>query len=126
MDHSDQIGRFFALWATIQSRWQQLFYPNFPHCLAIFVKVSKSFIFLVKSFLGNVWRFLSGHTSQRLSITIKRLACRQGGGNRPKDLSDHILLQTCFPLLLLHLVAQKRPKLTEYFVSIEIKNWHHI
>ena len=49
----DQIGRFFAFWASIQSRWQQLFYPNCSHCQAIFVKVSKSFIFLVKSFLGN-------------------------------------------------------------------------
>ena len=28
----DQIGRFFAFWATIQSWWQQLFYPNHPHC----------------------------------------------------------------------------------------------
>ena len=28
----DQIGRFFALWATIQIQWQQLFYPNCPHC----------------------------------------------------------------------------------------------
>ena len=61
----DQIGRFFALWATIQSWWQQLFYPNHPHCYEIFVKVLKSFIFLVKSFLANyydIWRFLSGHT----------------------------------------------------------------
>ena len=28
----NQIWRFFALWATIQSWWQQLFYPNHPHC----------------------------------------------------------------------------------------------
>ena len=27
-----RLGDFFALWATIQSRWQQLFYPNGPHC----------------------------------------------------------------------------------------------
>ena len=33
-------------------------YPNHPHCWAIFVKVSKSFIFLVKSFLGNFFRHL--------------------------------------------------------------------
>ena len=31
-DQCDQIGQFFALWATIQSRWQQLLYPNCPHC----------------------------------------------------------------------------------------------
>ena len=24
----DQIGRYFPLWATFQSLWQQLFYPN--------------------------------------------------------------------------------------------------
>ena len=40
----DQIRQFFALWATIQSWWQQLFYPNRPHCQTVFVKVSKSFI----------------------------------------------------------------------------------
>ena len=55
----DQIGRFFALWATIQSRWQQLFYPNPPHCKVIFIKLSKSFIFLLKSFLGNFYRHLA-------------------------------------------------------------------
>ena len=27
-----RLGDFFALWATIQSWWQQLFYPNCPHC----------------------------------------------------------------------------------------------
>ena len=58
-DQCDQNGQFFALWATIQSRWQQLFYPNCPHCKAIFVKVSKSFISLVTSFLGNFYRNLA-------------------------------------------------------------------
>ena len=42
----------FTLWATIQSWWQQLFYQNCPHCKVIFVKVSKSFIFIEKSYLG--------------------------------------------------------------------------
>ena len=55
----DQIWRFFALWPTIQSWWQQLFYPNHAHCSAIFVRQSKSFIFLVKSFLGNFYRHLA-------------------------------------------------------------------
>ena len=35
--------------------------PNLPHSLVIFVKVSKSIIFLVKIFLGNfidIWQFL--------------------------------------------------------------------
>ena len=31
-EQCDQIWRFFALWATIQSWWQQLFYPNYSHC----------------------------------------------------------------------------------------------
>ena len=52
-EQCDQIGRFFALWATFQSLWQQLVCPNLQHYLTIFVKVSKSLIFLVKSFLGN-------------------------------------------------------------------------
>ena len=55
----DQIEQFIALWATFQSRWQQLFCPNRPHCLAIFVKVSKLFSFIVKSFLGNFYRHLA-------------------------------------------------------------------
>ena len=55
----DQIGQFIALWATFQSRWQQWLCPNRPHCQAIFVKVSKSFIFLVKSFSGNFYRDLA-------------------------------------------------------------------
>ena len=35
------------------------FGPNFPHSWAIFVKVSKSISFLVKSFLGNSYRYLA-------------------------------------------------------------------
>ena len=61
----DQIGRFIGLWATFQSLWQKLICPNLPHSQAIFVKVSKSLIFLVKSFLGKFYRHLAiftGHT----------------------------------------------------------------
>ena len=61
----DQIGRFIGLWANYQRLWQQLFCPNLPHSQAIFVKVPKSLIFLVKSLLGNFYRHLaifSGHT----------------------------------------------------------------
>ena len=64
----DQIRRFFALWATIQGRWQQLLYSNRPHYKAILAKVTKSIIFLVKSFWAtfiDIWRFLSGHTDSR-------------------------------------------------------------
>ena len=46
------LGKFYSL-------WQQLIYPNLPHSLAIFVKVSKSIIFVVKSFLGNFYRHLA-------------------------------------------------------------------
>ena len=59
-DQCDQNGRFIAL-----SLWQQLIYPNLLHSLAIFVKVSKSIIFLANSFLGNFYRHLaifSDHT----------------------------------------------------------------
>ena len=48
----DQIGRFIGLWANFQCLWQQLICPNLLHSIAIFVKVSISLIFLVKSFLG--------------------------------------------------------------------------
>ena len=54
----NQIGRFIARWTTFQSLWQQLFCQNCPHFLAIFVKLSKSFILLEKSFLGNFYRHL--------------------------------------------------------------------
>ena len=47
-DQCDQIGRFIALWTTIQSLWQLSICPNLLHSSAIFVKVSKSVIFLVK------------------------------------------------------------------------------
>ena len=52
------MGRPIGLWATFQSLWQQLFCPNLPHSQAIFVKVSKSITFLVKSILGNFYRQL--------------------------------------------------------------------
>ena len=58
----DEIGRFIALWATFQSLCRQLFCPNYPHFQAIFVQVSKSFIFVVKSYLGTFWRLYTGHT----------------------------------------------------------------
>ena len=41
----DQIGQFIELCATFSSLWQQLICPHLLHSQAIFVKVSKSFIF---------------------------------------------------------------------------------
>ena len=55
----DQIGRFIGLWGAFQSLWQQLICPTLLHSQAIFVKVLKSIIFLVKSFLGNFCRLLA-------------------------------------------------------------------
>ena len=52
------LGNFLKPLATINL-------PKSPTFLGIFVKVSKSIIFLVKSFLGNFYRhlaFFSGHT----------------------------------------------------------------
>ena len=61
----DQIGQFIRLWAAFKSLWHQLICPNLQHSQAIIVKVSKSIIFLVQSFLGNlldIWQFFSGHS----------------------------------------------------------------
>ena len=54
LEQCDQIERFIALWATFQSLWQQLFCPNWPHFQAIFVKVSKSFIFSSEIIFGQL------------------------------------------------------------------------
>ena len=51
----DQIGRFIRLWAFFQS----LCLPKSPTFLGNFVKVSKSFLFLVKSLLGIFYRHLA-------------------------------------------------------------------
>ena len=42
-----RLGDFWTL-GNFLIIWQQLICPNLPHSLAIFVKVSKSIIFLVK------------------------------------------------------------------------------
>ena len=77
-DQCEQIGRFIALWATFQSRWQQLFCLNCPHCSVIFVKVSKSFIFRVKSFWAtfrDIWQLFTGHTASYAIVLFKLLSC---------------------------------------------------
>ena len=58
MTSFDKIGRFNALWATFQRLWQQLICPSL-HFETISVKASKTFIFLVKSFLGIFFRHLT-------------------------------------------------------------------
>ena len=58
----------WAIYCTLgnfSKPWQDIFFPNCPHFQSIFVKVSKSFIILVKSFLGNFYWHLAiftGHT----------------------------------------------------------------
>ena len=56
----DQIGRFFYTLGNFWKPLQQLICPNLLHSSAIFVKVSKCLILLVKSMLGNfysIWQF---------------------------------------------------------------------
>ena len=63
----------FGLWATFQSLWQQLVGPNLPQSWGILVKVSKSLIFLVTSFLGNFsrhWQLYTGHTDRHRKRNI--------------------------------------------------------
>ena len=54
----DQIGRFWTL-ANFSKPVATISCPNLRNSEAIFVKVSKSLIFLVKSFLGNFYRHLA-------------------------------------------------------------------
>ena len=53
---------------------EQLFCPNLSHSQANFVKVSKSIIFLVKSFLGNFYRHLAtfycSHWTQTMKLSL--------------------------------------------------------
>ena len=58
--------------------------PNLPHFLAIYAKVSKSIIFLVKSFLGNFDRHLaifSDHTEfDPVTLLTMTRSHNHGGG----------------------------------------------
>ena len=79
----DHIGRFIALWATFKSLWQKLF-TQITHIFWQFlVKLSKFFIFLVKSFLGNFYRHFTVHTDP-LFILTKEYFHRSDGSNPPK------------------------------------------
>ena len=84
----DQIWRFIWLWATFQSLWKQFICPNLPHSYTIFVKVSKSLIFLVKSFLGNFYRHLAtfywSHCSLQTLCSRWAGALVMGGDSRSK------------------------------------------
>ena len=60
-----RLGDLLEFGQIFKSIWQQLICPNLPHSYAISVKMSKSIIFLVKSFWAtfiDIWQFFSGHT----------------------------------------------------------------
>ena len=70
--HGKQILVFFIMISV--TRLGNLF--DFGQLFEAFVKVSKSIIFLVKSFLGNIYRHLaifSGHTARNVSISQKHV-----------------------------------------------------
>ena len=59
----------------------KLICPNLPHSQAIYVKLSKDLIFLLKSFLGNFYRHLAtftGHTDAQ-SMGVRVDECNVGG-----------------------------------------------
>ena len=72
-----RLGDLFDFGPLFKAFGNNLF-PQISHILeAIFVKVSKSIIFLVKSFLSNfyrdIWRFFSGHTESKPQFSMTRL-----------------------------------------------------
>ena len=48
-DQCDQIWRFIAHWATLLSRWQQLFSPKLPTLLGNFRKGVNIFSFFLRN-----------------------------------------------------------------------------
>ena len=50
----DQIWRFFGIWATFQSLWQQLICPNILHSYTIFCKGVKIFHFSSEIIFGQL------------------------------------------------------------------------
>ena len=77
----DQIEQFIALWATFQSLGQQTYCSHFK---AIFVNVSKSFILLVKSFLGNFYRYLATTYTLSIIVFVLCLVCEKNE-NKQKE-----------------------------------------
>ena len=57
-EQCDQIGRFIGLLGNFSKSLATIYLPKFLTFLGNFVKVSKSLIFWVKSFLGNFYRHL--------------------------------------------------------------------
>ena len=82
----DQIGQFFDFSTTFQCLWQKLFCPICPHFMAIFVKVSISFIFQAKLFLGNFLLTFGDFFLVTLP-TSKRVSARASERARERDVS---------------------------------------
>ena len=101
----DQIGRFIVLWATFQSRLQQLFCPNCLHFQAIFEKVSKYFIFLwnhIWATFIDIWRLFTGHSAvNNRSLLVACYYLDTNPGHRlchnrcPDSISKFQSLQQC-------------------------------
>ena len=69
----DQIGRFITLWQLFKAHGNNYFAHSANWFLAIFVNLSKSFIFLAKSFLGNFYWHLglfTGHTACKRNPSV--------------------------------------------------------
>ena len=77
----------WAIYCTLGSLSKHIFCPNCPHFLAIFVKMSKSFIFYWNHFWAtfiDIWQLFTGHTAcehadQCAMIYLKRLFSDGGG-----------------------------------------------
>ena len=78
----DQIGRFIALWATFQSLCNNYF-SQIALFLTILVKVSKSFIFIFKSFWVNFYRHLATFYWSRCCCCLTS-ALGHDGPNSPR------------------------------------------
>ena len=92
-DQCDQIGRFIGLLASFQSLRQQLICPNLSNSqAATFIKVSKSIIFVVKSFLGNVYRHLAtfywSHWQKVKGSFLHRLESAAEGNEQRTDRTE--------------------------------------
>ena len=71
--------QFDHILANFQSLWQQLLSPNCPHSQAIFVKVSKSFVFLLKSFWATLVAYYWSHCLQSSIHALANVPHRNRG-----------------------------------------------
>ena len=101
----------FGLCAIFQSLWQQLFVQNRQHFEALFVKVSKSFLSLVKIIFGNFYRHWATFywsrwltTTQPLKWTPKQADTEKSQSQMPLSpmaTHHHVLVSKVVLLLIL-------------------------